>query len=68
MLGDHTVKNMDSLLSDVKSTVHGFPDDYEVVIEADPHLHYHYVVHAVNAISHAGVRKINFGTPATGGL
>ena len=66
MLGDRGIKNMEHLLFELRGTVQGSPDDYEVVIEADPRLHYEFIVQAVNAVSHAGVKKINFGLSAGG--
>jgi biopolymer transport protein ExbD len=67
VLGDRPLQNMEFLLFELRSMVRGSPDDFEVVIEADSKLHYQYVVQAVNAISHAGVKKINFGVPIPGG-
>lgn len=67
-LGDRPLQSMEYLLFELRSMVRGSPDDFEVVIEADSKLHYQYVVQAVNAISHAGVKKINFGTPVPSGL
>jgi len=63
-LGDRAIPSIGYLLIELRSLVRGSADDYEVVIEADPRLHYEFVVQAVNAISHAGVKKINFGLPA----
>jgi len=67
VLGDRALQSMDYLLFELRTTVQGAPDDFEVVIEAHANLHYQYVVQAVNAISHAGVKKINFGTPIPSG-
>jgi biopolymer transport protein ExbD len=67
ILGDRPLQSMDYLLSELRALVRGSPDDFEVVIEADPKLRYEFVVNAVNAISHAGVKKINFGSPAAAG-
>jgi biopolymer transport protein ExbD len=63
VLGDRSLQSIDYLLFELRNMVQGAPDDFEVVIEADSKLQYQYVVAAVNAISHAGVRKINFGVP-----
>jgi len=68
VLGDRPLQGMKDLLTELRSTVRGSPDDFEVVIEADSKLHYQYVVQAVNSISHAGVKKINFGTPVPSGF
>ena len=68
VLGDRPIPSMDYLLHELRTMVRGSPDDFEVVIEADSKLHYQYVVQAVNSISHAGVRKINFGVPIPSGL
>ena len=38
-----------SLEQELRAIVQGFAEDFEVVIEADPSLHYGYVVRAVNA-------------------
>jgi biopolymer transport protein ExbD len=54
---------MEYLLSELRSLVRSSPDDFEVVIEADAKMRYEHIVQAVNAISHAGVKKINFGAP-----
>jgi biopolymer transport protein ExbD len=68
VLGDRPLQSMAYLLSELRSMVRGSPDDFEVVIEADSKLHYQYVMQAVNSISHAGVKKINFGTPVPSDL
>ena len=68
LLGDRPLQSMEYLLFELRSTVRGAADDFEVVIEADSKLHYRFIVQAVNAISHAGVKKINFGTPIPSGL
>jgi biopolymer transport protein ExbD len=67
ILGDRPLQSMNYLLTELRSLVRGSPDDFEVVIEADAKLRYEHIVHAVNAISHAGVKKINFGPPVTSG-
>ncbi len=66
-VGDVQLQSLDYLRFHIRSLVRGSADEYEVVIEADPKLQYQYIVQAVNAISRAGVRKINFGAPATSG-
>ena len=63
ILGDRPLQSFEYLLFELRNMVRGSPDDFEVAIEADSKLHYQYIVQAVNAISHAGVKKINFGTP-----
>ena len=68
VLGDRPLQSMEYLLFELRSMVRGSPEDFEVVIEADSKLQYQYVVQAVNSISHAGVKKINFGTPVPSGL
>ena len=68
VLGDRPLQSMDYLLFELRSMVRGSPDDFEIVIKADSKLHYQYLVQAVNAISHAGVKKINFGTAVPSGL
>jgi biopolymer transport protein ExbD len=68
VLGDRPLQSMEYLLFELRTMVHGSPDDFEVVIEADSKLHYQFVVQAVNSISHAGVKKINFGTPVPSSL
>lgn len=65
-MGDRALPSMEQLLFELRATVRGSADEFEVVIEADSKLHYQYVVQTVNAISHAGVKKINFGTPIAG--
>ena len=61
---DRRLTDVGHLEYELKSTVRGFAEDFEVIIEPDPNLHYEHMVQAVNAIYHAGVRKINFATPA----
>jgi biopolymer transport protein ExbD len=65
ILGDRPLQTMPYLLSELHTLVGGSPDEFEVVIEAEAQLHYQHVMEAVNAISHAGVKKINFGAPVT---
>ncbi len=65
-LGDRGLPSMDYLLFELRGMVRDSPEDFEIVIEADPKLQYQFIVQAVNAISHAGVKKINFGSPAGG--
>jgi biopolymer transport protein ExbD len=67
VLGERTIPSIEHLLSELRSTVRGSPDDYEVVIEADPRLQFQFVVEAVNAISHAGIKRINFAPSRLGG-
>lgn len=67
ILGDRPLRSMEYLLFELRSLVRGSPDDFEVVIESDANLRYDHIVQAVNAISHAGVKKINFGAPVTSG-
>jgi biopolymer transport protein ExbD len=67
ILGDRPLQSMEYLLFELRSLVRGSPDDFEVLIESDANLQYDHIVQAVNAISHAGVKKINFGPPITGG-
>jgi len=68
ILGDRSLPSADSLLFELRDMVQGVPDEFEVVIEADSNLQIQYVVQAVNAISHAGVKKINFGVPSASSL
>jgi biopolymer transport protein ExbD len=63
ILGDRPLQSMEYLLFELRGLVRGSPDDFEVMLEADAKLRYEYIVQAVNAISHAGVKKINFGAP-----
>jgi biopolymer transport protein ExbD len=67
ILGDRPLQSMEYLLFELRGLVRGSPDDFEVVLESDAKLRYEYIVQAVNAISHAGVKKINFGAPIPSG-
>jgi biopolymer transport protein ExbD len=67
ILGDRPLQSMDDLLIELYTLVRNSPEDFEVVIEADAKLRYEFIVQAVNAVSHAGVKKINFGAPVTSG-
>jgi biopolymer transport protein ExbD len=67
ILGDRPLQSLDYLLFELRTLVRGSPDDFEVVIEADAKLRYEHVMQAVNAISHAGVKKVNFGPPVASG-
>jgi biopolymer transport protein ExbD len=67
ILGDRPLQSMDYLLFELRTVVRGSPDDFEVVLEADAKLRYDYILQAVNSISHAGVKKINFGAPIQSG-
>jgi biopolymer transport protein ExbD len=64
---ERRLPSLDYLRFELRNTAQGFTEDFEVVIEADPGLRWEYLVQAVNAISHAGIRKINFAAPASGG-
>ena len=63
VLGKRPVLSMGQLQAELLGVVGDTPEDFEVVIEADPGLQYQYIIQAVNAISHAGIKKINFGSP-----
>jgi biopolymer transport protein ExbD len=67
ILGDRPLQSMAYLQFELRTLVRGSPDDFEVVIEADATLRYEHIVQAVNAISHAGLKKINFGAPVVAG-
>jgi biopolymer transport protein ExbD len=63
IMGERALPSLEYLRFELRRAVGGFAEDFEVIIEADPRLHYQYVVQAVNAIAHSGIRKINFGAP-----
>jgi biopolymer transport protein ExbD len=63
---ERRLPSLEYLNFELRNTTQGLAEDFEVVIEADPRLRWEFLVQAVNAISHAGVRKINFAAPSGG--
>jgi len=59
-LGDQTIGSMPELQQQIDNLVQGRGADFEGIVEAETRLQYQYVMHAVNALSHAGVRQISF--------
>ncbi len=64
---ERRLPSLDYLTFELRNTVQGLTEDFEVVIDADPRLRWEHLVQAVNAISHTGIRKINFAAPGSGG-
>ena len=63
VMGNRALPGMGQLEAELLSIVGEWPEEFEVIIEADPGLRYQHVVGAVNAISQVGIRKINFAAP-----
>lgn len=70
-LGNTPLPGFDHLRREVAALVGaGLAEDVEAEIRADARLKYEYIVAAVNALTSAGVTKVNFGpafSPGEGG-
>ena len=63
MLGEQVVRGPQDLAAQLKGLVGGIAGEVEAEIDADEHLHYEYVVQAINACTASGLRKIKFSPP-----
>jgi biopolymer transport protein ExbD len=59
-MGERDIANIAELQGALQGMVRDLGEDCELVIEADTTLEYQYVVQVINAMSHAGIKKINF--------
>lgn len=62
LLGERRLASVEMLTSAVGELVGQTPEDFEVLIRADSQLHYEHVMQTINAISHAGVKTVNFAS------
>ena len=59
-MGERVMSSMAELQGALRNMVQDQGEDCELVIDADMSLEYQFVVQVINAMSHAGIKKINF--------
>lgn len=64
VMGGRVFDEMRQLQRSLEQLAGESPDDVEISLQADTSLHYEYVMQAVNAISHSGIKVLSFAPPA----